>query len=210
MSAHTSALVSRSAWRSGGPPASTRAPRAASPQVGGARSTTPAGAGPPARVAPRQRASPAGPLTTVKAKPKASTAWVSSRVTSWPWARHQAGRWTPRWGSRPVTPTASPGRRPARARSTRTWAPRSKPRSSRAIVGTSGDRPLAVVEAEAVDRRLESGVAGGPPGQPLLEPLEVEQRPDLGVGVVHGQQQVFEPGQGLGRAGVGHGHVAVV
>src|SRR5256885_92430 len=83
---------------------------------------TRAGPAPPARMAPRQRASSASPRTSVR---------TPSSMTAWPWARAQAGRWTLSWGSRPLTPRVAPGVRPARARSTRTWAPRSKPRSSR-------------------------------------------------------------------------------
>src|SRR5207302_4174034 len=132
---------------------------------------------------------------------------VSLSVTVWPWARAQAGRWTLRCGSRPLTPRVAPGVRPARARSTRTWAPRSKPRSSRSIVGPSGDRPLPAVEAEVVDRRLQGGIAARPAGLPLLQALQVEEAPDVGVAVVHGQEQVADPAQRRVRPGVGHGHV---
>src|SRR5882724_5682619 len=210
MSAQTSSRRSRSASLSGGPPSSTRAPRAARPPVAGARSTMPAGPDPepPARVAPCQRASSARPRTRVNSSPWPGP--VSSIVTVWPWARAQAGRWTRRWGSRPLTPSGAPGVRPARARSTRTWPPRSKPRSSRSIVGPSGDRPLPVVEAEVVDRRLQSGVAARSRVLPLLEALELEEAADLGIAVVHGQEEVPEPGQRRLWPGVGHRHVAVV
>src|SRR5947207_4273206 len=201
MSAHTSSRRSRSAWRNGGPPSSTRAPRAARPQVAGARSTMPAGPGPRARGAPRQRASSASPRTSVRTPPS---------MTAWPWARAQAGRWTLSWGSRPLTPRVAPGVRPARARSTRTWAPRSKPRSSRSIVGPSGDRPLPVVEAEVVDRRLERGVAARPARLPLLQAFQVEKGADLGIAVVHGPEEVAVAGQRRPGPGVGDRHVAVV
>src|SRR5688500_5721652 len=213
MSAHTSSRRSRSARRNGGPPSSTRAPRAARPQVGGGRPTTPPGPGPPARTAPRHRASSAVPRARVTSwlSPSPGVPWPRGWIrTSCPWARAQAGRWTWRWGSRPLTTSVAPGVRPARARSSRTWAPRSKPRSSRSIVGSSGDRPLPVIESEVVDRRFESGVPAGAPVLPLLETLEVEEGPDVGVAVVHGQQQLPEPGEDGLRAGVGDRHVAVV
>src|SRR3989440_75805 len=184
--------------REGFPPASTNAPRAASPHAGSGRSTTPPGPGVPARVAPSHRSAAASPLTT--------TFPASTRC---PRLRHHGARSTVRAGSRPITSRRLPAGSPASARSSRSPAPRSKPSVSRSIVGVA-NASFIVVEPGLRHRRVEQFIAGRSSLFPRLQAFEVEQRPDLGVAERHAEQQLVEPCDRVARAVGAHGHVAVV
>src|ERR1700709_381719 len=94
-----------------------------------------------------------------------------------------------RFGSVPATTNWPPTGTPRRASTTSRCPPWSRPSPSRSIVG-SGDRPLLVVEAVVVHGLLERSVATEPAGPPLLEAFQIEQRTNLGIPVVHGQEQL--------------------
>ena len=147
----------------GGPPASTRAPRTARPQVAGGRSTTAPGL--PALTAPASRRSPASPRT------------MTLPSARWPRARAQGPRCTARFGSVPTIWTRSPGRRGASARSSNSWPPASRPKRPSWIsrsVSVGDHLTLGVIEVEPVDGAVQLDVARCPPGQPLGEPFEIQ------------------------------------
>src|ERR1039458_10505461 len=101
----------------------------------------------------------------------------------------------PRAGCCPVTVSWSPGSSAASAWSTSRCPPVSRPSPSRPVVAGTDPAP-GVVEPGLVDRALELLIALQPRLPPLLEPFQVEQRPELRGGVRHAEQQLAErPGQ---------------
>ena len=147
----------------------------------------------PARTAPAQRSSAARRgRPRIAGRPRSGSSASSAGSSRCPWARHHAPRWIPSAGSRPRDLQARARSRAASARGRRGGARRrSKPRSSRSIVG-GGDITLRAVERRVVDRPRQLAVPGGAARLPLLEPFEVEQRAHLGVGVRHREQQASE------------------
>ena len=55
-----------------------------------------------------------------------------------------------------------------------------------------------------------SCIALGAARQPLLQPFQIEQRPDLGIGVAHGQHQLAESRHQLRRRVVQDREIAMI
>ena len=106
----------------------------------------------PARRDPQRRARPRPSAATCRARRRArrrASGWRGRRrrdpgeagrlrrqlAARWPCARHQPSRCTPKSGARPRTASRPPGATPRSARLISRWAPRSRPTSSRSILG---------------------------------------------------------------------------
>ena len=203
-----------------GPPASTqraRGRRAPTARAGG-RSAPTAG---PARPAPRRASGRRPPTRRTTHRDRSPRSPRSGHSTRWPPAATPGGQVdapAPGRGRRPPADHRAAARR--RARCTSRCAPRSKPevaqgrRRDRAVTAVVRGRhpPVGVVEAAA---RRPPPRAARSPSVPALpprrQPLQVEQRTHLRVGVRHAEQQRrrTEP-TARSDAGAADRHVAVV